>query len=207
MLRRMGRLTLTIEIHSDWSRSGADLSTWIDGASMMIRRHSPLGFLRFDRPRDARLDNEIRASANRLCGAHHRNSQRSESLRGRPIHMDRRCFDDDSPALTAQAHGDSTVHTTRISATKSAPRRIVGLALTIEIHSDWSRSEADLSTWIDGASMMTRRHSPFRLTAIRWSTRCASWQQNPRFSESSALHSSLKFTAIGVAPGLTYPHR
>ncbi len=110
------------------------------------------------------------------------------------------CFDDDSPALTAQAHGDSTVHTTRISATKSAPRRIVGLAPTIEIHSDWSRSEADLSTWIYGASMMTRRHSPFRLMAIRWSTRCASWQQNPRFGESSASRSPSKFTAIRVAP-------
>ncbi|MBU9515099.1 hypothetical protein [Burkholderia multivorans] len=73
--------------------------------------------------------------------------------------MDKRRLDDESPALTVQAHGDTMVHTTRISATKSAPRRIVGLALTIEIHSNWSRPGTHLSTWINGASMMSRRHT------------------------------------------------
>ncbi|KVV29837.1 hypothetical protein WK80_01065 [Burkholderia multivorans] len=83
--------------------------------------------------------------------------------------MDRGHFDDDSATLSVQAHGDSMVLTTRISATESTPPWIDRLALTIKIHSDPSRSEADLSTWIEGTSMMTRRHSAFRLTAIRWS--------------------------------------
>ncbi|MDR8747829.1 hypothetical protein FEP95_01804 [Burkholderia multivorans] len=98
--------------------------------------------------------------------------------------MDRRCFDDDSPTLTVQAHGDSTVHTTRISATKSAPRQIDRLALTIKIHSDSSRSGTHLSTWINGSSTMTRRHSALGLPAIRSTTRCPSTQQKPRLGES-----------------------
>ncbi|SPU79386.1 Uncharacterised protein [Burkholderia multivorans] len=98
--------------------------------------------------------------------------------------MDRGCFDDDSPTLTVQAHGDSTVHTTRISATKSAPRQIDRLALTIKIHSDSSRSGTHLSTWINGSSTMTRRHSALGLPAIRSTTRCPSTQQKPRLGES-----------------------
>ncbi|PRF82255.1 hypothetical protein C6Q12_00140 [Burkholderia multivorans] len=92
-----------------------------------------------------------------------------ESLRDPPIHINKRDFDDESPALTAQAPGNWSVRTMPVSTTKSAPRQIVRLVFTIEIHSDPSRSEADLSTWIEGTSMMTRRHSAFRLTAIRWS--------------------------------------
>ncbi len=203
--RQIDHLALTIEIHSNWSRSGTHLSTWINSSSMMTREHATLGLLRFNRPCDARLYKKIRAPMDRPSRSHHRNS-RLESLRDPPIHINKRDFDDESPALTAQAPGNWSVRTMPVSTTKSAPRQIVRLVLTIEIHSDPSRSEADLSTWIEGTSMMTRRRSPFRLTAIRRSTRRASRRQNPRLDGSSALRSPSKFTAIRVAPGLTYPH-
>ncbi|WP_220085356.1 hypothetical protein, partial [Burkholderia multivorans] len=103
--RRIDRLALTIEIHSDWSRSGTHLSTWINSSSMMTREHTTLGLLRFNRPRDARLYNKIRASMDRPSRSHHRNS-RLESLRDPPIHINKRDFDDESPALTAQAPGN-----------------------------------------------------------------------------------------------------
>ncbi len=120
--------------------------------------------------------------------------------------MDRGHFDDDSPTLSVQAHGDSMVLTTRISATKSAPPRIDRLALTIKIHSDSSRSGTHLSTWINGSSMMTRRHSALGLPAIRSTTRSPSTQQNPRLGESALWHSPSKFTAIRVPVPPTYPH-
>ncbi len=199
-------LTLTVETHRDSSRLVAHLSTLISSVATIIHRRSPCWLTANRSSTRHAFSRQAHASADGSPRTHHRNSQQLESLRDSPIHMDRRHFDDGSATLTALAPGDSTVHTTRISATKSAPRRIVGLAPTIEIHSDWSRSEADLSTWINGASMMSRRHSPFRLTAIRWSTRRASRQQNPRLGGSSASRSPSKFTAIRVAPGPTYPH-
>ncbi len=104
MLRRMGHLTLTIEIHSDWSCCGADLSTWINGASMMSRRHSPfrLTAIRWSTRRASRQQNP-RASANRPSRTHHRNSQRLKSLRDSPFHMDKQQFDDDSRTRNARA--------------------------------------------------------------------------------------------------------
>ncbi|MDR9237356.1 hypothetical protein FEP07_01341 [Burkholderia multivorans] len=116
--RRILRLALTIKIHSDSSRSGTHLSTWINGSSMMTRRHSASGFLRFDRPRAAHLHNKIRASVNRLCGAHHRNSQQLESLPRSPIHMNKRQFDDDSGALSARVPCGSIVHAIPVPTTK-----------------------------------------------------------------------------------------
>ncbi|MDR8876796.1 hypothetical protein FEP63_00001 [Burkholderia multivorans] len=95
---------------------------------------------------------------------------------------------------------DSIDHAMPIFTTKSAPRQIVRLALTIEIHSDPSRSEADLSTWINGSSMMTCEHLTLGLLAVRPSTRCPPPEQNQCLGESSTSRSPSKFTAIRVAP-------
>ncbi|MDR9173676.1 hypothetical protein FEP12_03621 [Burkholderia multivorans] len=159
--RRIERLVLTIEIHSNWSRSGTHLSTSMNGISMMTRGHSALRLLavrssrRYPSPQqNLRFDGSTVSPS-----PHHRNS-RFESLRDPPIHINKRDFDDYPPALIAQAPSNRTVRTMPVSTTKSAPRRILRLALTIKIHSDSSRSGTHLSTRINGASMMSCRHTP-----------------------------------------------
>lgn len=93
-----------------------------------------------------------------------------------------------------------------ISRTKSVPRRIDRLALTIEIHSDSSLFAVDISTSLSPYGRIARRTrcsdsqrlGPFRNGRLH--------NRKPCFAESIASHSPSKFTAIGVSAPPTYPH-
>ncbi len=198
--------TLTVETHRDSSRLVAQLSTLISSVAMIIRRRSPCWLTANRSSTRHAFSRQSHASADGSSRTHHRNSQRFESLRGRPIHMDRRHFDGDSPTLIVQTHGDSMVHTTRISATKSALRRILCLALTIKIHSDSSRRESPIHI-DEGHLDDDPRALSARAPAARPSARCPSPEQNQCLGESTVSHSPSKFTAIRVSSLSTYPHR